>query len=212
MERSVFRQISYGMYIVAAMDNGRPTGCVVNTVSQVTSENPKISISLNHDNYTYDVIKREGKFSISIISEDTDPEIIKVFGFKSGRDTDKFASFEYEVLDGLPVFTKDFCGSLICEVLEMVNCGTHDIITAKVLNSYPGDAKAPMTYAYYHSVIKGRAPKNAPTYQEEDVAEDSGERYVCALCGYVCEGDITKEPDDYTCPVCGAPKECFEKQ
>lgn len=36
--------------------------------------------------------------------------------------------------------------------------------------------------------------------------------YVCDVCGYVYEGDITAEADDYVCPVCGVDKSHFEKQ
>ncbi len=210
MDLSVFRNISYGMYVLGANDNGRYTGCIINTVIQITNEEPKIAISLNHDNYTYEVIKRERKFSISIIPEEVDPDVIKVFGFQTGKNTDKFSCFAHDSAEQLPIFSNNFCGSLACEVLEMVDCGTHDVIIAKVLCTAAGNTQKPMTYAYYHNVIKGRAPKNAPTYQSENI-KDKSDAYVCELCGYVYEGDITKEPDGYCCPVCGAPKTLFKK-
>ena len=34
--------------------------------------------------------------------------------------------------------------------------------------------------------------------------------YRCTVCGYIYEGDITKESEDYKCPLCGVPKELFE--
>lgn len=39
-------------------------------------------------------------------------------------------------------------------------------------------------------------------------------KYVCSECGYVYDGDIPFEdlPDDYVCPVCGAPKSDFVLQ
>ncbi|MCR5175776.1 MAG: rubrerythrin [Anaerovibrio sp.] len=36
--------------------------------------------------------------------------------------------------------------------------------------------------------------------------------YVCPVCGYEYIGDINKEPDDYTCPLCGQPKTIFKKK
>ena len=36
-------------------------------------------------------------------------------------------------------------------------------------------------------------------------------KYRCTICGYIYEGDITKESDDYKCPICTVPKEMFEK-
>ena len=51
------------------------------------------------------------------------------------------------------------------------------------------------------------------------------DRYVCTVCGYVYDPSVgdpdngvvagTKFedlPDDWVCPVCGAPKEDFEKE
>lgn len=35
--------------------------------------------------------------------------------------------------------------------------------------------------------------------------------YKCTICGYIYEGDITKESDSYVCPICTVPKEMFEK-
>lgn len=75
---------------------------------------------------------------------------------------------------------------------------------------YKGSDDVPMTYKNFHEVIKGKAPKNAPTYRAEE--SKPKEQYVCKICGYVYDGDITKEPDDYVCPICSAPKTLFEKK
>ena len=44
------RKLSYGLYLIGAMDGERPCGCIVNTVFQVTSENPIIATSINKNN------------------------------------------------------------------------------------------------------------------------------------------------------------------
>jgi len=36
--------------------------------------------------------------------------------------------------------------------------------------------------------------------------------YVCPVCGYEYVGDITQEPDDFVCPLCGVPKAKFTKK
>lgn len=68
----------------------------------------------------------------------------------------------------------------------------------------------PMTYAYYHKVLKGKTGKNAPTYIKE--SPDEG-KYVCSVCGHVYEGNIPFEdlPDDWRCPICSQPKSAFRK-
>lgn len=212
MDLTVLYQLSYGVYIVGANDGGRPTGCVINTCMQITSSPQTIAISLNKENYTYDVIRRTNQFSVSILSEETPAKIISVFGYTSGRDKNKFEGCRYRLEGKLPIVEENCCGHLLCDVLSMTDMGTHVVIFAKLSNTVQGAALPPMTYAYYHRVLKGKAPKNAPTYQAEAATPSEREAYVCSICGYVYEGDISKEPEDYVCPVCGAPKNLFEKK
>ena len=167
MDLTVLYKLTYGMYVVGVMDAGnRPVGCIINTCFQVTSQDPRLAISLNKDNYTFEVIRRTRKFSLSIIAEDTDTSVISWFGFCSSRDRDKYADFGYDVAMGVPLVHGKFCGRLILTAERFVDCGTHFVIIARLDGTIPG-AGVPMTYAYYHSVVKGKAPKSAPTYQAE---------------------------------------------
>ena len=59
------RKLSYGLYLIGAMDGERPCGCIVNTVFQVTSENPIIATSINKNNYTWELVQKNGRFSVS---------------------------------------------------------------------------------------------------------------------------------------------------
>lgn len=214
MNMSALWKLSYGMYALTTMDGNRPTGCIINTAVQVTSQNPTIAISLNRNNYTYDVIKKSGKFALSIISEETSQNVIARLGFCSGRDTDKFAEaeFAWEMRDGLPVITDKTSAYITAEVLGSYEMETHFVILARVLEADVLSETQPMTYKYYHEVIKGRAPKNAPTYQAPEAAEIGKEKWVCSVCGYVYEGKLEQESADFVCPVCKQPKSMFKKQ
>ena len=68
MNNNVFRNLSYGVYIISCEDNGRYTGCTVNSIMQITSNPAKIALSLNHDNYTHSCICKSKKFAVSILS------------------------------------------------------------------------------------------------------------------------------------------------
>lgn len=198
MDKKIFRDISYGMYVVTSKDSG----CIINTLTQITSENPIITISLNKDNYTNEVIKKENTFIVSIISENVDKNIISTFGFQSSKDVDKFKDFEYETINNTKVL-KDVIGYLVCEVINIVDCGTHDIFIGKVIDTKKNNDNTPMTYKYYHEVIKGKAPSKAPTYIEE-----KEEGYVCDVCGYVHKKELTA---DFVCPICGVDVSHFKK-
>ena len=213
MDPTVLYNLTYGLYVVGVMDGERPVGCVINTCYQVTSQNPILAISLNKNNYTLDAIRRNGRYSLSILNEDSDPTVIGTFGFHTSREVDKYADYGYDMVGGAPVVRGTFAGRLILEALDYVDCETHVLVLGRLVDTAPGEG-TPMTYAYYHKVIKGKAPKNAPTYREEKADEQPAtntlNKYRCELCGYEVEveGEL---PADYTCPLCGASREQFKK-
>ncbi len=166
MNKNTFQKLSYGVYVVSTWDEGRATGCTANSAMQITSEPATIAISINHNNYTNECIQRVGKFAISILGENADPSIIGTFGFKSGRDNNKFAEVKQVVKGYLPVVA-DACGYIVCEVIDKMETDTHTVFLGRVTDADMLKADEPMTYAYYHNVIKGKSPKAAPTYIEE---------------------------------------------
>ncbi len=201
MNKEVFKDISYGMYIVSTKGN---VGCVINTLIQLTSDNPKIAISLNKNNYTNEIIKKNKKFVVAILNIKTDPNVISKFGFTSSKDNDKFKDLNYDLVSDIPVLNGESSGYLVCEVIDIVDVGSHDLFIAEVIKSEKTNNLKPMTYSYYQEVIKGRSPKNAPTYIEEETDD-----YVCDICGYVHKGPLS---DDYVCPICGAKASHFKKR
>ncbi|MCX7715238.1 MAG: flavin reductase [Clostridia bacterium] len=211
MDETVLYDISYGLYLIGAAYENTPTGCIANTVFQVSAFPPKVAVSLNHDNFTSACIKNMMEFSVSIVTENIAPDIISKFGFFSGKNTYKFENIEYKkIMNSLPVLTQNISGWLHCKVENIVDIGTHAIFIAEVIDSERLSNEPPMTYAYYHKNVKGKAPKNAPTYREEPKNLSENIEYVCEVCGYVYKGgDFESLPDDWVCPVCKVPKSRF---
>ncbi len=206
MDKKVFRNLSYGVYVVTSKSDDKKVGCIANSAMQVTSNNPTIAVSINHDNYTNKVIKETKKFGLSILKETTDPKIIGEFGFKSSKDTDKFENVSYEEMDGIPVIS-DSCGKMICKVIDMMETETHTVFLGEVIEADGYTNDNPMTYKYYHEKLKGTSPKNAPTYEEEKGVKQENvsktKKWKCKICGYVYEGESV--PEDFICPICGQP-------
>lgn len=163
MDTNIFRNLSYGVYVITAMDQKRPTGCIANSVMQITSSPATIAVSINHDNFTNSCIAQTGKFGISILAETSDESLIGTFGFHSGKNTDKFDSVAYSMTADVPT-VKDSCGYIICHVIDQMETPTHTVFLGEVTDGGIYSDATPMTYAYYHQVIKGTSPKNAPTY------------------------------------------------
>ncbi len=192
---SMFK-ISYGLFVLTAND-GKDNGCIVNTVQQLTQEPLKMAVAVNKANFTHGQIKKTGEFNVSVLCESVPFSTIERFGFGSGREVDKFAGFAdtARTENGILYITKDTNAVISGKVIEEVDCGTHtlfvaDVVEAKVLSDAPS-----VTYQYYFDHIK---PK----------PEAKKKGYVCKICGYVYEGDPL--PDDFICPLCKHPASDFE--
>ena len=215
MNMDALQSMTYGMFILGTLDGERPTGCVVNTVFQVSAQPPIFAMSVSTSNFTNDCIKRTGKCSVCILSESADPNVIRTFGFRSGCDISKFDSIPYRLTStGLPVLTDELCGYLELRIIHFSELSTHTLFLGELIGGERYSFSNPMTYSYYHRVIKGSAPKAAPIYHGEEVQSMSQEKYKCTICGYVYDGSdgpFEELPDDWKCPVCGAGKSLFKK-
>lgn len=218
MNQEILRSLSYGMYAIGVKGEAKPSACIVNTVMQITSYPSIIAISMSHNNYSHDCIVKNGIFTVSVLSEDTSGTVIGALGFNSGRDTDKLVNIRHKILnEGVPVIKENICCWFLCRVVNSIDTRTHTVFLAEILAGSEETKGTPMTYDYYHKVIKGSAPKNAPTYQPPKAVSDlnDGESFICTVCGYVYNDlDMSFEelPDDWVCPICGMPKSAFKRK
>lgn len=164
MDRKALQKLSYGVYIVTTANGEKLYGCVANSAMQITSSPARIAVSINHDNATHDQIVESGKFALSVLATDTEPSLIGGFGYRSSRDADKFAEVSYTMQEDMPV-PDGAMAWMTCQVVQTMDAGTHTIFLGEVTDCDLVRAEAiPMTYSYYHAVVKGSSPKNAPTY------------------------------------------------
>ena len=167
MNNWAFTKLSYGVYVVTTWaEGGRPTGCTANSAMQVTASPATVAVSINHDNFTNECIRKSGRFAVNVLGENSAPSIIGNFGFKSGKDSDKFTE-KPALQDFLPV-VDGAIACITCRVIDTMESATHTVFLGEVTGAeILNEADEPMTYAYYHKVIKGKSPKNAPTYIAE---------------------------------------------
>jgi ferric-chelate reductase [NAD(P)H] len=167
IDSRAFRHITYGLYIVCSIHEGKKNGQIANTVFQVTANPPRIAVSINKENLTHEYISNSGLFSVSVLDESAPMKFIGAFGFRCGRDIDKF-SFCSEVKvgeTGCPIVMDYVLSVIETRVFNSVDVGTHTVFFADVISAEMLREGEPLTYAYYHEVKKGRSPKNAPTYE-----------------------------------------------
>lgn len=198
MDTKALFKIGYGLYVLTAKDE-KDNGCIINTVMQVTSNPLQVAIALNKKNYTNEMIQKTRKFNLSILSEKADFSIYEHFGYKSGRDTDKFATF-YDTKrspNGLLYITKGTNAYMSAYVQHEMDLGTHSLFIGQLVASENLNDDKSATYDYYQNSVK---PKTENTVKK-------GCR--CKICGYIYEGENL--PADYICPICKHGAVDFEK-
>lgn len=193
-------KLTYGLFVVTAKEGDKDNGCIVNTVSQVTTSPNRITVAINKQNYTHDMIMNTGIFNVSILTEKSKFSTYQNFGFQSGKDVDKFEKFTFKRAENGVVYIPEETNAFIsAKVVEKIDLGTHTLFIADVTDAEVLSEDTSVTYEYYHKNIKP-APK-------KDDEKKTG--WICIICGYIYEGE--ELPADFICPLCKHGAEDFRK-
>ncbi len=235
MDQDSLFNITYGLYVISSIDGDRANGFIGNAVMQVTATPSQLVISSSKDNYTTSLIEKSGLIAISALTQATKPNTIKDFGYKSGRDINKFASATYELTPaGIPYLKEECCAWFDCRVVNTTDLGTHLLFLCEITNAQIVETDSePLTYRYLRDVLKAKSPKSAPTYVDPKKNKNTNpikdtkmnEKYVCDVCGYVYDpaaGDpdngvaantpFDALPSDWACPLCAVDTSNFSKE
>jgi flavorubredoxin/flavin reductase (DIM6/NTAB) family NADH-FMN oxidoreductase RutF len=193
-------KLSYGLFVLTAKDGDKDNGCIINTVTQITTSPARISVAVNKANYTHDIILKTGAFNVSVLKKNVIFSVFQHFGFQSGKNTDKFADCKNisRTENGIR-YVPEYTNAVICaKVSESFDYGTHTLFIADVTRAFTLSDDPSVTYQYYFDNIKPKpqAPK------------ENKKGFVCKICGYVHEGDTL--PDGFICPLCKHGVEDFE--
>lgn len=204
MAQNPMFNISYGLYVVTAKEGNKDNGCITNTVNQVTNTPNRISVAVNKQNYTCEMISRTKKFNVSIISQKATFDLFKNFGFQSGRDVNKFLNFNdyFRGKNDITIINNGVNSYIEAEVITELDLGTHILFIADVKNMDVINEDRSVTYTYYLENIKPKPEKVGVTKTGETI-------WRCKICGYEYVGE--ELPDDFICPLCKHPKADFEK-
>jgi flavin reductase (DIM6/NTAB) family NADH-FMN oxidoreductase RutF/rubredoxin len=228
MDSKALYKIGYGVYVIGSKKGDKINAQIANTIVQIASEPPTIAVRINKKNLTHEFIHESKVFSASILDNEAPLSFIGAFGFKSGRDTNKFEGVKYKIgSTGAPVVLDYTVSALEVKVAQEVDAGTHTLFIGQVVEAEVLSDKPTLTYEYYQQVKRGITPKGAPSYHEpqKEVKEaPKMAKYKCTVCGYIYDpalGDpdsgvkagtaFESLPDSWSCPICGAEKSDFEK-
>lgn len=181
--------IGYGLYVVTSNDGKRDNGLIVNTVSQVTNTPNRVAVTINKQNYSHHVIRQTGIMNLNCLSTEAPFSVFESFGFRSGRNVDKFADCTPLRSDNGLAFLPRYINSFLSlKVEQYVDLDTHGMFICSITEARVLSNVETMTYTYYQKNVKPRP-------------QTEGKKgWVCKICGYVYEGE--ELPEDYICPLC----------
>ena len=199
MNTKALYNLTYGVYLLSANENGKDNACIINTAVQVANNPTRISIAAIKGNLTHDMILSTGRFNLSALSTDAPFSLFQHFGMQSGRNVDKFKDFTdvRRSENGLYYLTKYANSFLSLKVNESLDLGSHTLFIAELVDGEVLSSEPCCTYSYYQTTIKNTAPK--PSVKKG---------WKCKICGHVHEGEFL--PDSYICPLCKHGSEDFE--
>lgn len=199
MDNNALFKLTCGLFLLSAKtDDDKDNGCIINTVLQVTTSPVRIIIVVNKNNYTHNIIKQNGTFNVSVLSENAPMDLYKRFGYASGRDKSKFDGFDSVSRsgNGILYLTEYSNAYLSGKVKEEKDLGTHTLFMADVTDAKVLSEDTSVTYDYYQKNIKPvRTPVNKTGF-------------ICTVCGYIYEGSTL--PEDFICPVCKHGADAFK--
>ncbi|MCH5161505.1 MAG: flavin reductase [Clostridiales bacterium] len=196
MEIKITDKITQGMYVLTTAGNG----CIVDAVAQVSGgDEPLIAVAVMKKNYTNELMHQNDTFALSVLGKDVDGNVIKTFGFNSGRDINKFEQVDMQDAAGVKVVPNTI-GHMVCKKVDMIENDTHTLFIGKVIEGAVFDDSEPLSYGYY------REHKNDLLKVKTAGGKTA---WICTVCGYIYYGE--EVPDDYLCPICGVDKTLFKK-
>lgn len=205
IEQTAMYKITYGLFVLSVKDGEKDNACIVNTVAMITDSPKRVTVYVNKANYTEEILRKTGEFTVSVLTEKAPFEVYKQFGFQSGRTVDKFAGASYPRAENGLYYLPDVSNAVISgKVIDALDYGTHTLFVAEVTEARVLSDDKSATYEYYQTNVKQK-PNAA---QKPAEGEPKKEKWVCTVCGYEHEGPL---PEDFICPWCNHGAADFER-
>lgn len=146
--------LDYPMFIVTAVSEGRPAGCLVGFTTQASIDPPRMLVCLSQRNHTYGVAERARFLGVHVLEPDQH-ELAELFGGTTGDEIDKFARCAWSAgPDGLPLL-RDCPRRLVSRVLERHPLGDHVGFLLRPLSEHGGPSDQGLTYQQVRDVEPG---------------------------------------------------------
>lgn len=140
----LFKHLSCGVYVVGVLGGDHRNAFTAAWVMQVSFNPPLLAISINPQNYSFQLMQAGGICSVNVLSQ-KQSAIAEHFG-KTGL-TDKMAGYRWQTaVTGAPILL-DSLAYFDCKVLHYAEAGDHKIAVCEVLAAEKLNAGLPLLYA-----------------------------------------------------------------
>ncbi len=218
MNSEVLKNLSFGMYAIGVKDKTKASACISNSVMQVASgQRPALAVSLNKSSFSAECIKKEGVFTVSVLSTDTPSSVIGALGLVSGKKIKKLKNIRHKILvEGVPAIKENTCCWFLCNLQSFMEYGSQYIFIGEIIAGSDISNFTPMTYEYYKETLKGIPSIDSPVYfPPKQPQKNSGDTFICSVCGYVYNDknfSFSELEEQWKCPICTMPKKAFVRK
>jgi flavin reductase (DIM6/NTAB) family NADH-FMN oxidoreductase RutF len=134
MQEIVFNTLVHGVYVVTTRLEEVVNGMTAAWVSQVSLRPLLVMVSIALPRYSHHLIKESGIFAINVL-DNTQADLGKRFGYKSGRQVDKFAGLPWTTAaTGAPILPQAYA-YLDLKLKDTYPAGDHTLFLGEVVDA-----------------------------------------------------------------------------
>ncbi len=154
-------KLTYGLYVLTAHVDDRDNGCIIDTAMQVSSMPNQLCICINKVSYTYKMIEKTFRFNVSVLNKDSSIELIKHFGYQSGKEVDKFKDFVSckRANNGIYYITQGTNAYISVKVKQKIELGSHVMFIGEIEEMEVINEKPSLIYEEYLINMKSHLEK-----------------------------------------------------
>jgi flavin reductase (DIM6/NTAB) family NADH-FMN oxidoreductase RutF len=170
---AVLGKLDCEVFVLTAADGDRRNGQIVCWVvpATIVPQVPRVIVGVGRLTYTRELIEGSRRFALNLLGQDQ-WRWVPHFGFRSGREVDKFATVPFERgITGSPILP-GVVGYLECTVKSVLDGGAHFFYMAGVVEGRLVADSEPLRLQQLPDVLP---PEDLATMQrllEQDIARD----------------------------------------
>lgn len=167
---AVLGKLNSEVFVLTAADGQRRNGQIVAWVvpATIVPQVPRLLVGVGRLTYTRELIEASRKFALNLLGQDQ-WRLVPHFGFRSGRDVDKFSQVPFERgLTGSPLLSGSV-GYLECTLRSVLDAGSHIFYLADVVDGKLVADRDPLRLQHLPEVLPPEELETMKRLLEQDI-------------------------------------------